>query len=160
MSQFSKSIYCLKSSILQLIFAQVLFAVSYFLEIIQVAKSIFSVIFLLLLFLMNFILADLHMVSLWPSGLCGFSTAYMSRILGREGHAWHDSDLAKFYFGVIFKTGAKRKKKKGGVGTCLRSPDCIITLLGSVICMNLMERGSQLWHEMTKCHWIQKHVTT
>lgn len=42
-----------------------------------------------------------------------------------EEHTLHG--LAKFYFGVIFKTGAKREKK--GVGTCLRTPVCIITLL-------------------------------
>lgn len=60
---------------------------SCFLEIIQVAESVFSVIFLLLLFLNNLILADLHMLSLWPAGLCGLSTAYLSRILGREEHA-------------------------------------------------------------------------
>lgn len=44
-----------------------------------------------------------------------------------EEHTLYGSGLAKFYFGVIFKTGAKRKKK--GVGTCLRTPVCIITLL-------------------------------
>lgn len=44
-----------------------------------------------------------------------------------EEHTLDGSGLAKFYFGVIFKTGAKRKKK--GVGSCLRTPVCIITLL-------------------------------
>lgn len=82
-SQFSKSVCCPKSSILQLIFAREQFALFYFLEIIQVAKSIFSAIFLLLLFLNNFILAVIHMLSLWPAGLCGLSTAHINRILGR-----------------------------------------------------------------------------
>lgn len=82
-SQFSKSVCCPKSSILQLIFAGGLFALFCFLEIIQVAESVFSAIFLLLLFLNNFKLADIHMLSLWPAGLCGFSTAHINRILGR-----------------------------------------------------------------------------
>jgi len=57
----------------------------------------------------------------------------------------------------VFGTAAK---KYSGAGTCLRTPICMIKLLGSVICIILMETGRQLWYDMTECHRIQKHVTT